>query len=660
MFGSELRMMSHDTPEPQFDENDLSFQPVLPANPAPAVSAPVPNPNPPTAAPDQGLSMNPDLSMSPSLKDIIPPFNGGVSPSEQYSNLSIPAMAASSMAMPPARRRIGDHLMEAGVITADQLNIALKEKQRTGLMLGEQLVALGFISRSFLQTFLSETTGFEQFDPNKMMVDPEAVEKISKETALRLQVLPVTFDDNVAVVAMADPSDVLLQDKIRQFFPRGTEIKPLLCSPKILADAIDTAYGYATSVHGILKELETGEIDLTTMTEDEGYAHPVVRLVNALVYDAIKMGASDLHFEPEENFVRLRLRIDGVLREIQTFHKEYWNAMSQRMKIISDMNIADKMNPQDGRFGVAIGGRVADFRVSSLPTVHGENIVLRVLDKSTGIKTLADLKFSESNMKLVKRAVTRPEGIIIVTGPTGSGKTTTLYAMLNEVNTPEVNIMTLEDPVEYSLPLLRQSAIRDVGGFTFASGVKALLRQDPDIIFVGEVRDGPTAEQALKAAMTGHQVFTSLHTNDCFGAIPRLLDLGLKPGMIAGNVIASFAQRLVRVLCSGCKKPATATAEECALLGVDPENPPTIYHPGGCPKCENSGYKGRISVVEILIFDEELDDIVANNGHKSALKAEAIKKGFKSMADDGVEKVLAGVTSLSALMRVVNLADRLR
>jgi type IV pilus assembly protein PilB len=606
-------------------------------NPKPATSSGSP-------APALGMGMDMNLSMSPEPQDVA----------------SLPPSAPPEQSKPTVgRRRIGDHLTEAGVITVDQLNIALKEKMRTGMMLGEQLVALGFISRSFLQSFLSETTGYEQFDPNKMMVDPEAVAKIPKDVAVRLQILPVTYDDKVAVIAMADPSDVIVQDKIRQFFPRDVVIKPLLCSPKTLADAIDTAYGYATSVNGILKELETGEVDLSTMTEEQGYAHPIVRLVTALVYDAIKAGASDLHFEPEENFVRLRLRIDGVLHETQTFHKEYWTAMSQRMKIISDMNIADKLNPQDGRFGIAIGGRVADFRVSSLPTVHGENMVLRVLDKSTGVKNLNDLGFSDKNMKLIKKAVSRPEGIIIVTGPTGSGKTTSLYAMLNEVNTPEVNIMTLEDPVEYSLPLLRQSAIREAGGFTFANGVKALLRQDPDIIFVGEVRDGPTAEQALKAAMTGHQVFTSLHTNDCFGAIPRLLDLGLKPGMLAGNIIASFAQRLVRRLCPECKKPATATVEECQLLGVDPANPPTIYHSVGCPRCGGSGYKGRIGVVEILLFDEELDDIVANSGHKSALKAAALKKGFKSIADDGIEKILEGITTLPALMRVANLVDRL-
>jgi type IV pilus assembly protein PilB len=558
------------------------------------------------------------------------------------------------------RQRIGEQLIEAGIITQDQLNIALREKLKTGLQTGEQLVKLGFVNSSYLQSFLSESEGVEQFDPNKTMVDPETVAKVPKDVAIKLQVLPVTHDDKTVVVAMADPHDVMVQDKIRQYFERGTVVKPLLCAPKTLADIIDNAYGYATTVDAILQELETGLVDLSATTEEQGYAHPIVRLINALVYDAVKMGASDLHFEPEENFVRLRLRIDGVLHETQTFHKEYWNAMAQRMKIISEMNIADKLSPQDGRFTLTVGGRVADFRVASLPTVYGENMVLRVLDKSSGIKTLEELGFSDHNMQQIKYALAKPEGIIIVTGPTGSGKTTSLYSMLNAVNSTEVNIMTLEDPVEYSLPLLRQSAVREQSGLTFANGVKALLRQDPDIIFIGEVRDEATAEQALKAAMTGHQVFTTLHTNDCFGALPRLFDLGLKPGMVAGAIIASFAQRLVRTLCPSCKEAKQATTEECLLLGVDPATPPTIYHPKGCNKCGKQGYKGRTAIAEILLFDDDLDDIVVSNGHKTQIKAKAIEKGFRSMADDGVEKVLQGTTSLASLMDVVSLVDRLR
>lgn len=562
-------------------------------------------------------------------------------------------------------KRIGDRLVELGLITKDQLNVALHEKNRSGKMIGETLVELGFITGETLTNFLSETTGYQKFDAKKTMLDPEALELITKKDALKYQILPVSIDPdkNEILIAMVDPYDVVALDKLKQVLPRGMASVPQVCSPSEIADAIHKAYGVTTSIDGILKELAgdkaSAKKNLDTLSEEEAYSHPIVRLVNALVFEAVKMGASDLHFEPEENFVRLRYRIDGELVTHHTFHKEYWNGICQRLKIMSQMNIADKLTPQDGRFSLNMGGREADFRVSCLPTVHGENIVLRVLDKSASIMPLEKLHFSEHNTKLIQKCLARPEGIIIVTGPTGSGKTTTLYSLLNTINTPDVNIMTLEDPVEYSLGLIRQANVRDGAGFTFGEGVKALLRQDPDIIFVGEVRDEVTAEQALKAAMTGHQVFTSLHTNDSFGAIPRLLDLKLKPGMIAGAIIACFAQRLVRKLCTKCKESYVASAEECKLLMVDPANPPTLYKGAGCKDCNFTGYKGRVGVHEILFMDEDLDAIIAANGHKSELKKVAREKGFQSMLDDGIQKVYQGITSLQSLMTAVNFADRM-
>ena len=295
------------------------------------------------------------------------------------------------------------------------------------------------------------------------------------------------------------------------------------------------------------------------------------------------------------------------------------------------------------------------IRVSSLPTVHGENIVLRVLDKSASIMPLEGLGFSPGNLKKIKNAQSRPEGIIIVTGPTGSGKTTSLYSMLNEINDVAVNIQTLEDPVEYSLPMIRQTHVRE-GVLEFADGIKALLRQDPDIIFIGEIRDGETANMALKAAMTGHQVYTTLHTNDSFGALPRLLDLGLKPGMIAGAIVAVFAQRLTRRLCNNCRVEYVPDEDECKILKVDPEMPPKIYkaRQGGCDMCAGQGYKGRVAVAEILMMDEDLDDMLAKGQSKADLKDMAVKKGFKSMKDDGILKVLDGVTDLQALANVVD------
>lgn len=553
--------------------------------------------------------------------------------------------------------RIGERLVAKGLITEDQLNVALQEKKVSGKLLGEVFVDLGFITEDQLTSFLADSAGFEVFNPKHTILDGEALALMDKATALKFQMLPVSLSREEAVVAMADPYDIMAMDALRRMVPKGVAIKTLVATPSVMGEAIDAAYGYASSINAILKELEEGKApDLASVKENEAYSHPIVRLVNALVFDAVKLGVSDLHFEPEENFVRLRYRLDGVLYTAQILHKQHWSAISQRIKIMCNMNIADKLAPQDGRFNLSVGGREADFRVSSLPTVHGENIVMRVLDQSQNIIPLAKLGFSPGNLEIIRAAQKRPEGVIIVTGPTGSGKSTSLYSMINEINNVEVNIQTLEDPVEYSLPMIRQTAIRE-GILDFADGIRALLRQDPDIIFIGEIRDGVTAEMALKAAMTGHQVYTTLHTNDSFGAIPRLLDLGLKPGMIAGAIIAIFAQRLVRKVCPECRVAHTPNEEECKIMKVDPANPPTIYKAkqGGCQACKGQGYKGRIGIAEILAMDEDLDSIIANGGSKADLKVKALEKGFKSMKDDGILKVLEGVTTLESLATAVDL-----
>jgi type IV pilus assembly protein PilB len=556
--------------------------------------------------------------------------------------------------------RIGDHLVQMGLITKDQLNVALQEKKITGKLLGQTMVDLGFIDEELLSLFLAESSGFEVFDPKGTIVDGDCLSLIDKKTAQKHQVMPVSVKGHEIRVAMSDPYDVVALDKLRSILPRNLTIKPLVTTSKILTGAIDATYGYASNIKDILKELENEKIsadDLAKLDEDQAYTHPIVRLVNALVFDAVKMGASDLHFEPEENFVRLRNRIDGILHTQEIMHKQHWSGISQRLKIMAGMNIADKINAQDGRFELSIDGRRVDFRVSSLPTVHGENIVMRVLDQSESIMPLEGLGFSPDNLAKIKRAQSAPEGIIIVTGPTGSGKTTSLYSMLNEINAVEVNIQTLEDPVEYSLPMIRQTYVRE-GVLEFADGIKALLRQDPDIIFIGEIRDGETANMALKAAMTGHQVYTTLHTNDSFGALPRLLDLGLKPGMVAGAIIAIFAQRLTRSLCGACKEEYKPDEEECQKLGADPADPPTIYRAKkdtSCHVCGGSGYKGRTAVAEILMMDEDLDKLVAEGKPKGDLKEKAVEKGFKSMKDDGILKILEGKTSIEAVSRVVDL-----
>ena len=554
--------------------------------------------------------------------------------------------------------RMGERMVAMGLITDDQLNVSLQEKKFSGKMLGEVLVELGFIEEDTLTLFLAESSGFGVFDPRNTIVDGEALAILDKTVAQEQSILPISFSKDAVYVAMSDPYDVVALDTLRRFLPsKNLQIKPMVTTVSILSDTIDASYGYASSIKDILAELEEGkeQKEVASLDEKEAFAHPIVRLVNALVFEAVKLGASDLHFEPEENFVRLRYRLDGVLFTAQILHKQHWSGISQRLKIMSEMNIADKFSPQDGRFNLNIGGRDADFRVSSLPTVNGENIVLRVLDKSESIMPMEALGFSKENLEKLKFATAKPEGIIIVTGPTGSGKSTSLYSILNEINDVEVNIQTLEDPVEYSLPMIRQTHVRE-GILEFADGIKALLRQDPDIIFIGEIRDHITAEMALKAAMTGHQVYTSLHTNDSFGAIPRLLDLGLKPGMLSGAIIAVFAQRLARRLCKNCRQAHSPDQEECTILGVAPADRLTIYKAkdGGCSMCNNTGYKGRVALVEILLFDEDLDESLARGESKAELKAMALRKDFKSMRDDGILKVLEGVTDINSISKVVD------
>ncbi len=564
------------------------------------------------------------------------------------------------VATPGKSKRIGDTLIALGLITPDQLDIALREKERSPSMLGAILIDLGFIDQAALNKVLADTAGVERFDPEATLVDTEVARLVPKEIATKYGFLPFSMRDNTVLVAMADPNDVVAQDILRQYLPTETYIRPWMCAPADLAVAIDRAFGYEMSIDGIMTEMDTGQADATAAPgEDEGYSHPVVRLINAILLDAVKLGASDLHFEPAELFVRLRYRVDGVMHEVRTLHKDYWAAISQRLKILSAMNIADKFNPQDGRFNFSFGGRQIDFRVSSLPTIHGENLVLRVLDKSRALLTLEDLGFSTQNLENFHRVLKRPEGIIIVTGPTGSGKTTTLYAILNFINSPEINIMTLEDPVEYELEMIRQSQVREGTRVNFSDGVRAILRQDPDIVLIGEIRDGETAQMGLRAAMTGHQVFTTLHTNDALSAIPRLLDLDLKPGLLAGSIIATMAQRLVRKLCVKCKEKRRAYPDECRILGVAEDDAPEIQQAVGCPSCNNSGYAGRVAIIELIPIDEELDELIASGGSQSQFKAAARAKGCKFMAEDGIDKIIAGDIDIPSLIKAVDLTARL-
>ncbi|MCB1891208.1 MAG: type II/IV secretion system protein, partial [Rhodocyclaceae bacterium] len=357
---------------------------------------------------------------------------------------------------------------------------------------------------------------------------------------------------------------------------------------------------------------------------------------------------------------RIRYRIDGLLRQIRALHKSYWPAMAVRIKVVSNMNIAETRAPQDGRISLNISGRLVDFRVSAQPTIHGENVVLRILDRQKGIVPLDQIGLDDSQLDQLKLMIARPEGIVLVTGPTGSGKTTTLYSMLNHINEEGINIMTLEDPVEYPMSMIRQTSVAEAAKLDFANGVRSMMRQDPDVILVGEIRDADTAEMAFRAAMTGHQVYSTLHTNSAIGVVPRLLDIGVLPDIMAGNIIGVIAQRLVRKLCPHCKKPYQPEPHETRLLGLASDAPaPTLYRASGCEHCEYQGYRGRQAIMELLRLDADLDELIARRATMRDIKQAALAKGFRSLAEDGLRRVREGTTSLEEIGRVVDLTERM-
>jgi type II secretory ATPase GspE/PulE/Tfp pilus assembly ATPase PilB-like protein len=423
--------------------------------------------------------------------------------------------------------RIGDLLLKKNLISADQLSIALEEQKNKNLKLGEMLLDLGFISQSALNEVLSEISGYNLFNPKSSEVKADVLNLIPKDFALKYQVFPIELENKVLKLAMSDMFDVVAVDAVGRLIP-DVQIEPQVSSQTDIMEAIDKYYGHELSIDSIIKELENEDSgSLENYSNLKDYEHPIVRLISSVLSDAVKLGVSDIHFEPEGNFLRIRYRVDGILMLIRTLHKKHWSAMSHRIKIIASMNIADKLNPQDGRVSIKVDNRAIDLRVSSMPTIHGENIVIRVLDKQKMSLGMEDLGFSENVTLSLEKILKRPQGILLVTGPTGAGKTTTLYAIISQLNSLDVNIMTLEDPVEYEVPLIRQSSARENTQVSFAEGIRSMLRQDPDIMLVGEIRDDDTAAMALRASMTGHKVFSTLHTNDALGAIPRLIDLGI-------------------------------------------------------------------------------------------------------------------------------------
>ncbi|MGH8682778.1 MAG: GspE/PulE family protein [Burkholderiales bacterium] len=569
----------------------------------------------------------------------------------------------NSPASPQAKRHIGQILISQGILTEDQLRIALLEQLKSRQPVGKLLVQLGFVSEATLRDALSEKLGLQSVDLGQIVVDSGGIRIVPREFAKRHNLFPVALDKERKrlILAISDTNNIVALDQVRAQLRGEYEIELRLAGEQEIIRAIEQFYGHELSIDGILHEIETGEIDYQSLqASGDEYSQPVVRLISALLADAVERASSDIHFEPEQNFLRIRYRIDGVLRQIRSLHKTYWPAMAVRIKVMAKMNIAETRAPQDGRISLSLTGRAVDFRVASQITTHGENIVLRILDRQKGIVPLDQLGLQPEALTMLKKMIQRPEGIILVTGPTGSGKTTSLYSILNHINHDGINVMTLEDPVEYPMTLIRQTSVNEAAKLDFANGIRSLMRQDPDVILVGEIRDEDTAQMAFRAAMTGHQVYSTLHTNSALGAIPRLVDIGLSPEIMAGNIIGVVAQRLVRKVCRHCRQPYVANGADCKLLGVKPDaKPPTLYRAVGCDHCDYQGYRGRLAIMELLKIDGEIDELMASKATARELLKASLAKGFRTLADDGARRVLDGSTSVDELMRVVDLTDRM-
>ena len=557
--------------------------------------------------------------------------------------------------------RLGELLVQQGLITQDQLRIALTEQKTQNMPIGRLLVRLGFVTEAVIRDIMARTIGQESIDLTQVLVDAEALRLVPQEFARRHRLLPIAYDadQNLLIVAITEVFNVVALDQLRSTLGQNIQLKTVLAGQAQLDEFIDQFYGFELSVDGILREIETGEIDYQSIQAvGDEYTQPIVRLVGALLVDAVKRGSSDIHFEPEFAFLRIRYRIDGVLEQIRSLHKNYWPGIAVRIKVISGMNIAETRAPQDGRLSLNLNGRPVDFRVSSQPTIWGENIVLRVLDREKSIINLEQMKLPRSVMAKLNLMLARPEGILVLTGPTGSGKTTTLYSLLAKLNVESVNIMTLEDPVEYPVAMMRQTSVSETAKMDFGNGIRSIMRQDPDIILVGEIRDRDTAEMAFRAAMTGHQVFTTLHTNSALGAFPRLLDIGILPDIMAGNIIGIIAQRLTRLLCQHCKEAYTPSPEERQLLGIETDSAAKIFRPVGCSRCNHRGYRGRTAIMEILHMDADMDELVARRATPRELREAAAAKNFRSLAEEGVQRVLDGITSLAEVARAIDLTGR--
>lgn len=560
-------------------------------------------------------------------------------------------------------QRLGDILLDGGVITEEQLAQALDEQERTNEKLGKVLINLGIVSEETIVSHLGAHLGMPTLNLSEVEIDPKVCKLVPDFFVRRQLLIPISKSkSNVLTVAMADPTNILALDDI--VLMTGCKVSPVIAPESDVKMAIERYYGtdiLDSIIHNIdvgdvevLKDIsEVEDIDVKGLMSKSSEA-PIINLVNHLLIEAIRTGASDIHVEAYENKLRVRYRIDGVLYEVASPPRGALNPIVSRIKIISRLDIAERRLPQDGRAKVRLEDKEVDLRVSVLPTAHGEKVVMRILDTSSLCIDLSVLGFEPEAIAQFQKGIQTPYGIILVTGPTGSGKTTTLYSALRELNTPDRNIITIEDPVEYALEGINQVQVKPEIGLDFASGLRSFMRQDPDVIMVGEIRDRETAEVAIQAALTGHLVLSTLHTNDAPGAITRLVNMGIEPFLISSTVVMSLAQRLVRTICSKCKESYKVSRQTLKDFGikVKGEEEVTLYRGKGCTYCANIGYRGRQGIYEVMMMNSELEELILNREPTQIIRDAARRAGMITLRDAAVRKVLAGITTIEELLRV--------
>ena len=553
-------------------------------------------------------------------------------------------------------KQLGDILLDDGLVDPEQLATALQEQRRLGRSLGRVLVDLGMVTEGQLVAALATQIGLPFVDLSEYPVDANAVLSVNSTVARRHVALPIAYEEGRLVVAMADPANVFAVDDIRSM--TGREVKPVVATKADLLAAIDRYHRADGDLDELTMSLDArieDEQDLTSVREVVDDA-PIVRFVNLLITQAIQDRASDIHIEPGERELRVRFRIDGVLHEVMHSPKTIQAGVISRLKIMSDIDIAERRIPQDGRLSVQQNGKKIDLRVATLPTVWGEKVVMRILDNSTAMLKLSDLGFSDGNYGRWEQSFTKPYGMLLVTGPTGSGKSTTLYSTLNIVNKPEVNVITVEDPVEYRLAGINQVQANAKAGLTFAAALRSILRSDPDIILLGEIRDHETAQIAIEAALTGHLVLSTLHTTDAPSAITRLIEMGIEPFLVGSALDCVLAQRLARRLCPKCKEayqPSRDSLVANRFPWPEEADVPTLYRAVGCGACSKTGYKGRLALHEVMTVSEDIERLAVDRASADAIGRVAQDQGMTTLRNDGLEKVLLGHTSIEEILRVV-------